>query len=215
MSDKPNVMIVEDQAMSRQLFEMMVERSEKYALAVAIDNAAVADIYCLNKKIDLVLMDVVTKNGASGLAAAERIKKINPIIKIIIVTSMPEYSYIDRARKIGAEGFWYKDASEEPFMSVVDRVMDGETVYPDSPPEMELGLAKSAELTTRELEVLREMTGGYTNEEIAERLFMSVNTVKKHIMSMIEKTGFRNRTELAVRARESGIVILERADERI
>ncbi len=80
---------------------------------------------------------------------------------------------------------------------------------------MELGLAKSAELTTRELEVLREMTGGYTNEEIAERLFMSVNTVKKHIMSMIEKTGFRNRTELAVRARESGIVILERADERI
>ncbi len=127
MSHKPNVMIVEDQAMARRLFEMMIERSERYALAAAIDNAAVADIYCLNKKIDLVLMDVVTKNGASGLAAAERIKKINPDIKIIIVTSMPEYSYIDRARKIGAEGFWYKDASEEPFMSVVERVMNGET----------------------------------------------------------------------------------------
>ena len=57
---------------------------------------------------------------------------------------------------------------------------------------------------------LREMTGGDTNQEIAERLHMSVATVKTHILNMLEKTGFKNRTELAVRARESGLVILNR-----
>ena len=62
----------------------------------------------------------------------------------------------------------------------------------------------------RALEVLREMTGGDTNQEIAERLHMSVATVKTHILNMLEKTGFRNRTELAVRAREIGLVILNR-----
>ena len=60
-----------------------------------------------------------------------------------------------------------------------------------------------------ELMVLREMTGGYTNTEIGEHLHMSVSSVKTHILNMLNKTGFRNRTELAVRARESGLVILE------
>ena len=89
------------------------------------------------------------------------------------------------------------------------RTAAGESVYPQDAPELFLGLASSRELTGRELEVLREMTGGYTNTEIAERLHMSVGTVKAHILSMLEKTGLRNRTELAVRARESGLVILE------
>ena len=107
------------------------------------------------------------------------------------------------------ESFWYKDASEESILSVMRRTAAGESVYPDAAPELFLGLASSRKLTGRELEVLREMTGGYTNTEISERLHMSVGTVKAHILSMLEKTGLRNRTELAVRARESGLVILE------
>ena len=59
----------------------------------------------------------------------------------------------------------------------------------------------------RELEVLRELVAGESDAAIAEKLFMSLRTVKSHIQSMREKTGFRNRTELAVRARESGLVI--------
>ena len=88
--------------------------------------------------------------------------------------------------------------------------MPGESVYPHETPEMQLGLASRYELTERDLEGLREMTGGDTNQDIAERLHMSVATVKTHILNMLEKTGFRNRTELAVRARESGLVILNR-----
>ena len=215
MNDRINVMIVEDQAMPRQLFETILLSSPKFHLAISIDNAAIADICCARHKIDLVLMDVVTKNGASGLAAAEKIKAQNREVKIIIVTSMPECSYVERARKIGVEGFWYKDFSREPILSLMERVLNGEQVYPDETPAVALGLADSGEFTGRELEVLREMTGGFTNAEIAQRLGISPNVVRNHIMSMLEKTGFRSRTELAVRARETGLVILERKEEDI
>ncbi|MGI6238658.1 MAG: response regulator transcription factor [Christensenellales bacterium] len=207
---KYKVMIVEDQTMPRQLFERYVRESKRFELAISIDNAAMADIYCLKHPVDLILMDVITREGESGLAAAARIKRRFPGIKIIIVTSMPECSFIERARAIGVESFWYKEIGHEPIERLMERTMAGESIYPDRTPELQLGDAGSYDLTQRELEVLREMTGGYTNAEIAKRLYMSVSTVKSHIVSMLGKTGFRNRTELAVRARESGLVILDR-----
>jgi len=123
---------------------------------------------------------------------------------------MPEFSYLDRAKKIGVDSFWYKEVSEEPILSLMDRTMAGESVYPDSTPDVRFGLIKSSELTEKELVVLRELTSGDTNAEIAERLEMSQYTVRDYIQVIMEKTGFRTRTELAVRARESGIVISDK-----
>ena len=80
-------MIVEDQTMPRELFELRIQTSEHFEVALSIDNAALADVYCLRFPVDLILMDVVTRNGESGLDAAERIKRAFPQIKIIIVTS--------------------------------------------------------------------------------------------------------------------------------
>ena len=196
--------------MPRELFELRIQASERFEVALSIDNAALADVYCLRFPVDLILMDVLTRGGESGLDAAERIKRTFPQMKIIIVTSMPECSYLSRAREIGVESFWYKEEQRESLLDVMTRTMAGESVYPDATPELQLGLASSYKFTSRELEVLREMTGGDTNQEIAERLHMSVATVKTHILNMLEKTGFRNRTELAVRAREIGLVILNR-----
>ena len=207
---KYKVMIVEDQTMPRQLFELRIQASERFEVAISIDNAAMADIYCLKYPVDLILMDVITRGGESGLEAAARIKRSFPQIKIVIVTSMPECSYLDRARAIGVESFWYKEDPRGNLLEIMERTMNGESLYPEATPELRLGLASSYELTQRELEVLREMTGGDTNQEIADRLHMSVASVKTHILNMLEKTGFRNRTELAVRARESGLVILDR-----
>lgn len=70
------VLVVEDQAMPRQLFEMFIHSSEQFKLAASIDNAALADVYCAGGGIDLILMDVVTKNGANGLEAAETSKTL-------------------------------------------------------------------------------------------------------------------------------------------
>lgn len=204
---KTNVMIVDDQYVSRQLFEMYLKTSDKYRLVYAVESAAFADAFVLKNPIDLVLMDILMTDGSNGLDAAARIKKSRPNIKIIAVTSMPEASWLDKARKIGIESFWYKEASKETILQVMDRTMAGESVYPDSPPKVRLGQAYSEEFTQRELQVLRVMTTGVSNAAIAKQLNISENTVKSHIRHMMEKTGCESRTELAIEARVSGIVI--------
>ncbi len=208
-----NVLIVEDDPMARKLLEIFVSESDKYYIVHTIDSAAMAEIYCFKNNIDLILMDVCTAMDANGLEAAEKIKKAFPKIKIIIITSQPECSFLDRARSIGVDSFWYKESSAEKILAIMDRTMAGESVYPDTTPELRLGNAMSVDFTDKELEVLRELTGGEPDAVIAEKLHMSLRTVKAHIQNMRDKTGFRNRTELAVRARECGLVINDHKSE--
>ena len=201
------VMIVEDDPMAQKLLDIFISNTGRYEVAHAIESAAMAEFYCVTNTIDLILMDVCTAMNVSGLEAADKIKSRFPHIKIIIITSQPECSFIDRARAAGVESFWYKTASAEEILTVKDRTMAGERIYPDNTPTLKLGDACSEAFTDRELQVLRLVVAGESDAAIAEKLFMSLRTVKQHIQSMREKTGFRNRTELAVRARESGLVI--------
>lgn len=207
------VMIVEDDPMASKLLEIFVKESDRYSVAHTIDNASMAEMYCLKNPIDLILMDVCTAMNANGLDAAAKIKKSFPHIKVIIMTSQPECSFIDRARSIGVDSFWYKESTAEKVIEVMDRTMNGESVYPDTTPTLQLGNAKSSEFSSKELEVLRELISGESDAVIADKLHMSLRTVKAHIQTMRDKTGFRNRTELAVRARECGLVINEYKDE--
>ena len=163
---KYSVMIVEDQQMPKTLFSHYINSSKNFYLQVAIENASIADIVCTKMPIDLILMDVVTENGESGLVAAEKIKKKFPNIKIIIVTSMPECSYIKRAKKIGVEGFWYKEINEQPILSIMEKVMNGEIVYPKQLQQVKVGLALSNEFTEKELIILRLILVSYSNVEI-------------------------------------------------
>ena len=140
---------------------------------------------------------------------ATTIKRDHPTIKILIITSLPEVSYISRAREAGVDSFWYKEAGDAALLEICDRTMAGESVYPTNTPPLQLGLIKSTELTERELEILREVARGLTNNEIAERLHLSANTVRDYMKIMLSKTGFHTRTEIAIRAREAGLVIPE------
>lgn len=208
-----NVLIVEDDPMARKLLEIYINDSEEYKLSQSIESAAMAELYCRRNHIDLILMDVCTAMDANGLDAAAKIKKSCPHIKIIIVTSQPEFSFIERARKAGVESFWYKSASAEEIIEVMNRTMAGDSVYPDTTPSLRLGEAMNFDFTEKELLVLREVVDGEADADIAEKLGMSVRTVKAHIQNMRDKTGFRNRTELAVRVRESGLVINDHKTE--
>ena len=212
---KYSLMIVEDQQMPKTLFSHYINSSKNFYLQVAIENASIADIVCTKMPIDLILMDVVTENGESGLVAAEKIKKKFPNIKIIIVTSMPECSYIKRAKKIGVEGFWYKEINEQPILSIMEKVMNGEIVYPKQLQQVKVGLALSNEFTEKELIILRLILGGYSNVEIAKKLGVSPGVIKNHVANMLLKTGFRSRTQLAVRSRETGFVILDKTSDEI
>lgn len=209
-----NVLIVEDQEMTRRLLELLLENAAAYNVVRAIPNAEMALFYCDRGDVDLVLMDVCTEMDASGLDAAARIKEKHPEIKVIIVTSIPEFSWLERARAIGADSFWYKNVSRAPLLEIMDRTMRGESIYPDETPPVTVGLASSKEFSTRELEILRELTGGASNQEIGHTLGISPLTVKTHVKNMLEKTGFHTRTELAVEARRLGLVIRDKPPKK-
>lgn len=213
--EKLNVLLVEDDPLARQLIEMFIEKSERYAFEGAITSALMTEAYLCKHKIDLILMDVCTAMNANGIDAAEKIKKNFPEVKIIIITSQPEYSYIERARKAKVDSFWYKTVVSEEFITLLDRTMAGEHIFPDTTPTLTIGCASSVEFTDRELEVLRLVVEGDRDQEIAEKLGISLNTVKTHLRVMQDKTGLRNRTELAVRARDTGFVIVEPKDDEI
>lgn len=201
------IMIVDDQSVSRQMFELYIDRSPNYEVIYSLDTAMFADTYILKVKPDLIIMDILMQDTSNGLEAAEKIKKINPQIKIIAVTSMPEVSWMEKAKAIGIESFWYKEASEESILNIIERTLAGESIYPEETPVVQLGLAKSTEFTPKEIQVLRFLTTGAVNEEIAEKMAISSNTVKTHIQHLMQKTGFKSRTQLAIQARLSGLVI--------
>lgn len=201
------IMIVDDQFVSRELFKLYIEQSGEYEVLYCIDTAMFADTYALKAPLDLVIMDILMNDGSNGLDAAKKIKKLKPDLKIIAVTSMPEVSWMERARKIGIESFWYKDVSKETLMDIVARTLKGESIYPDNTPVVTLGLAKSSDFTPKEIEVLRLLTTGAGNDEIAVKLDISQNTVKTHIKHLLEKTGFETRTQLAIQSRVTGFVI--------
>jgi len=200
-------LIVEDQAMPRQLFEIYVRSDPRFVHAASISNAALAIDFCSQGGIDLILMDVMTELGSSGLDAAEAIKQKYPHVKIIIVTSMPESSWLERARQIGVDSFWYKETQREPILDVMGRTMEGECIYPDETPTVQIGFATNHEFSERELEILRELISGDSNAEIGARLGIAASTVKYHVQNMLEKTGMHTRTELAAVARSLGIAI--------
>ena len=201
------VLLVEDQAMPKKLFEIMLEQSDRYELCYAIENAAMAEIYCLRNRVDLILMDVCTSDGESGLDAARVIKEKYPSVKIIIVTSMLEHSFLQQAKDAGCESFWYKSADEHELLSVMDRTMAGESIYPDATPALTIGNASSTEFTKSELEILRALVNGKTYAEIAKERGTSASGVKYHVTNMLQKTGYTSSTRLAVDVVEKHLIL--------
>ena len=193
-----NVLIVDDSRVARSYMESVVNSSKDYHLIGVLTNTDMADIACKRNAVDLVLMDVCIDNTESGIDAAAMLRKMLPKLKIIIVTSMVEKSYIDRAREAGADSFWYKDVSPEELIDVMDATMQGGRIWPDDTPTVKLGISTSKELTDAQLKVLRLVCEGLQNDEIAQKLNISVNTVRWHITKILEETGFSNKTQLAV-----------------
>ena len=211
MSDgKINVVVVDDHMITRSFFETTVKTSDKYNLVASFPSAEEDAENLKTSTVDLVVMDILMRKGIDGLTAAGIIKNRHPEIKIILATSTAEAKWLDMAREIGVESFWYKEYAEMSLLEVMDKTMEGERIYIDETTDITLGNITKGELTDRELEVLRELVTCSTNEQIAERLNISVATVKTHIRHMLEKTGFSDRLELAINASKSNIVVNDR-----
>lgn len=192
------VLIVEDQRMPRKYMERMISDSKNYALAASISGADIALAYCRRQPIDLILMDVCTAGSKDGIEAAAEIKGEFPSIKIIAVTSMVEVSFLERAKAAKIDSFWYKDFSPEELIDVIDRTMAGEHLFPHETPKVQLGLATSTDLTVKEIQVLRLVCDGLEYSEIAQALCVAERTVKYHVSNILQKTGYANKTRLAI-----------------
>ena len=203
------VIVADDFRISRTFFEMLIKDDSNYVLMASFSEARDAAAYCMDHDVDLVILDILMRSGPDGLAAAEQIKRARPEVKIILATSTTESVWEEIARRIGVESFWYKEYSEAPLLEVMNRTMAGESVYPEKPVDVDFGKAKRVDLTPRDLDVLRELMRGLSNEEIAARLDISINTVRTHVQNMLAKTGFKNRLSLVVNAARLGIVAAE------
>ena len=201
-------LIVEDQKMAQENMEAIVQSSEDYILAGTISNAADAELVCMHKPVDLILMDVCTAYDESGIEACAIIKKKHPKIKVIIVTSMAEHTFIEKAKEANADSFWYKDASHNELIDVMERTMKGEHIFPDKTPEVRLGLSSSYELTNAEFDVLRALMQSTGDEDAAKMLGCTKANIRWHVGKILEKTGYRTRTELLIAVAQKNLIIV-------
>ncbi|WP_417084696.1 response regulator [Evtepia gabavorous] len=119
------VLIVEDHASMRESLTTALTAAGDFSVVGEVPNADYALDFCKHLHPELVLMDVCTEGGASGLKAVEAIRKTDPEVKIIVMTAFDEITYIPRARAAGANGFVYKSRSLHDFLEVARTVMAG------------------------------------------------------------------------------------------
>ena len=190
-----DILVVEDHISMREAIASAFTATGRYRIVGEVPSADFAELNCEQLRPQLVLMDVCTEGGASGLRATQVIKEKFPEIKVLIMTAFDELSYIPRARSAGADGFVYKSKSFKFFIDTADRIMAGETYFPEQKTvPVPTG---DVPLSDREMEVLRLMCKHMTSREIAAELYISESTVKFHKANMLAKTGFTKSVDLA------------------
>lgn len=198
------VLIVDDhESMSDSLFQALRSTND-FIVVGSLKSAIHADLYCMKLRPDLVLMDVCTEGGASGLEATKIIREKYPDIKIIVMSGFDEITYAPRAKEAGAHAFVFKSKSLDYFVKVAKGVIEGESFFPE--PKKILTEMGEAPLTEREMEVLRLICKHMTNQEIAEELFITEHTVKYHKTNMLAKTGFKKTIDLAFYMISKGLI---------
>ncbi|MGM9600010.1 MAG: response regulator [Faecousia sp.] len=208
------VLVIDDQRIAREYMENVVRGGEEYELVGSLSKADLAATVCRRSAVDLVLMDVCTHGTKDGIDAAAELRELFPNLKIIIVTSMPEESFIKRAKEVGADSFWHKEASPEELITVMDATMEGKQMWPGDTPEVKLGVTTSADFSETEIKVLRLVCEGLEYSEIAKELGYTKDNVKYHIRNILQKTGYANKTQLAIAVTGKRFIIPKLFDEQ-
>jgi DNA-binding NarL/FixJ family response regulator len=165
---------------------------------------------------DVVLLDLRLP-GKDGIAVLSELRAAEELPPTIVLTTFDDEAAVLAAIRAGARGFLRKDVSLERLVESVRAVARGESVIHPALTERLLEAARSQgwrfpsldppdPLTEREVEVLRLMTGGYSNREVAEALAISEGTVKNHVSTILSKLGVRDRTRAVLKALELGLI---------
>ena len=201
------ILIVEDQKIMQKYFEYLIESNKEFQHVQTIADANDAIKVCNSTKVDLVLMDVQTFHNHDGLAAGKEIREAHPKTKVLIITSLIDPEVLARAKTGCADSLWYKDHGEDEIRDVIHRTLNGEHVFPDVTPDVELNWITSGEISPRQLEMLRLYICGMSYSEIAKEMNCTTSGVRWNFQEMIAKAGYNCKEDLIAAALESKLIV--------
>jgi DNA-binding NarL/FixJ family response regulator len=213
------VALVDDQALVRSGFRMIVEGQPDMQVVAEAADGHEAVTETMRSRPDVVLMDVRMPH-MDGIDATRRISEMDDIdSRVLILTTYDLDEYVFRGLRAGASGFLLKDVAPEELVRAIRVVAEGESLLSPSitrrlieefvrtPDRTAPVPTELASLTEREREVFVLIGHGLTNAEIAERLFLSMATVKTHVNRVFMKLRVRDRAQAVVLAYETGVVL--------
>jgi DNA-binding NarL/FixJ family response regulator len=198
------IVLVEDQAMLRDSLACTINAQDDMRVVSSLADATEALAAVERTGADCALLDVCTENDSSGIVAARRIKGAHPAVRVVIMTGMPELTFIERARDAGADSFVYKNVGTAELLGIIRSTMEGYSTFPVAQHRV---MPEDVELSPIEISILRLVCESKTRREIAAELYLSEGTVKRRISEILAKTGYDSILRLAVHAVSSGIIV--------
>jgi DNA-binding NarL/FixJ family response regulator len=210
------VAIADDQQLVRDGFSLILRsQSDIQVAAEAADGRQLLDVVRRDARIDVALVDI-RMPLLDGLQATRELATIPHAPAVVVVTTFDDDAYVLDAIASGARGFLLKRCSARELIAAVRTVAAGEAILSAevtgavldrvraAGPVTRAGLA-AYQLTARETDVLALIGAGFNNNEIAERLYLSMSTVKTHVTNVLAKTGSRDRVRAAILAIQAGL----------
>jgi NarL family two-component system response regulator LiaR len=214
MPDPIRVLIVDDHPVVRQGLRGFLETYPDLIVVAEAENGLRAVELTREQVPDVILMDLMMP-GVDGVEAIDRIMAISPATHIIVLTSFTEDEHLFPAMRAGAQGYLLKDAEPEALVGAIRAAVRGQaTLHPAVAARLvkaagHLGDDSPADLSERELEVLRLIARGLSNKEIAETLTLAEGTVKSHVSNILSKLHLAHRTQAALYALRHKVATLD------
>lgn len=214
---KNNILIVEDHELTRFGLKTAFESSDYVENIYEAESAEQCFEIIAENKVDLIIMDLGLP-GINGIEATNQVKQDYPDIKIVILTSHNDSQEVLNSLKAGANAYCSKEINPKRLIQVVSSVLDGASWFDPSISHVVLEAAAKSQqgnnlkpeknygLTTRETQILKLITEGYSNSEIANHLFVSINTTKAHVASILQKLEVDDRLQAALKALKERLV---------
>jgi two-component system response regulator NreC len=202
------VVLADDHAVVRSALRLLLDDEDGIAVVAEAGDAAAAIRYVSGHRPDVLILDI-NMPGGSGLSAIPTLRSQTPETQIVMLTMQAETSAAREALQAGVLGYILKEAASDELVKAVRLAAEGKTYLQ---PELGARLAAEPEpaspddLSSRELEVLRLIALGHTNNEIADDLYLSVRTVESHRAHIQQKLGLSSRSELVRYALDRGLV---------
>ncbi|WP_305094120.1 response regulator transcription factor [Prescottella sp. R16] len=203
------LMLADDHAIVRAGLRALLERhADEIEIVAEASTGEEAVALCRDESIDLVLMDLRFGTGLSGVEATREIRSLPSAPQVLVVTNYDTDAEILRAIEAGASGYLLKDtAPAELFTAIVAAAGGASALSPAVASKLMAQMRDPGPtLTPREIQVLEAVAAGFSNREIARRMFLSEGTVKTHLTNTFGKLGVRSRTAAVAQARSRGII---------